>query len=130
MSSLTFMKSQANESLAVQIYWTLNLLIWSYVVTILRSLRHHYLSNSSKLNWCLWVCCLLSTFGGRFCWHRFIWLSENLLILVIPSVCVFISFHRKGFSWLNKTINVMLEFSSAMVYGRNISVSSIFVTTS
>ena len=29
-------------------------------------------------------------------------------------VCVFISFHRKGYSWLNKAINVVPEFKSAM----------------
>ena len=41
-----------------------------------------------------------------------------------------ISFHRKGFFWLNKTINLMPEVKSAMVRWRNISASSTFVATS
>ena len=44
--------------------------------------------------------------------------------------CVFIFFHRKGFSWLNETINIMPEFRSAMVSCRNIFVSRTFVSTS
>ena len=42
-------------------------------------------------------------------------------------VCVFIFFHRKGFSWLDKTKNVMLEIRSAMVCWGNISASKSFV---
>ena len=44
-------------------------------------------------------------------------------------VCMFISFHRKSFSWLNKT-NLMPEFRLAMVCCRNISVSSTFGSAS
>ena len=43
--------------------------------------------------------------------------------------CVFISFHRKGFSWLNKT-NVMPEIRPAILYWGSDSVSSTFVATS
>ena len=35
---------------------------------------------------------------------------------VCVCVCVFISFNRKGFSWLNKRIIVMLEFISAKYF--------------
>ena len=37
------------------------------------------------------------------------------------SVCVVIYFHRKGFSWRNKTINVMPEIRPAMLCWANIS---------
>ena len=43
-------------------------------------------------------------------------------------VCVFISFHLKAFSWLNKTINIMPQFRSAMVYCGNISASRDFAS--
>ena len=42
-------------------------------------------------------------------------------------VHVFISFHRNGLSWLNKTINVMPEIRPAMLCWGNISVSRTFV---
>ena len=45
-------------------------------------------------------------------------------------VCVFVFFHRKGLSWLNKTINVIPLFRSAMVCCGNIYVSSTFVSAS
>ena len=45
-------------------------------------------------------------------------------------VCVFFPFHCKGFSWLGKTIKVKFEFSSAMLFQGNISISSTFVSAS
>ena len=51
-------------------------------------------------------------------------------VCVCVCVCVFISFHRKDFSWLNKTLNVMPEFRSAMLCSGNNSVPSTFVATS
>ena len=50
-------------------------------------------------------------------------------VRVRACVCVIISFHRKRFSWLNKT-NVMPEIRPAMLCWGNDSVSSTFVTTS
>ena len=40
--------------------------------------------------------------------------SYFLLPCVSVCVCVFISFHRKGFSCLIKTMNIMPEIRSAM----------------
>ena len=51
-------------------------------------------------------------------------------VYVCVCVCVFISFHHRGFSWLNKTINVIPEFSSSMLYRENVFVSRTFVSTS
>ena len=51
-------------------------------------------------------------------------------VCVCVCVCLFIFFHRKGLSWLNKTISVMPELRSVMVCWRNDSVSSTFVATS
>ena len=45
-------------------------------------------------------------------------------------MCLFTFFHQKGFSWLNKTINIMPEFRSAMVCCGNITRSSSFVSMS
>ena len=47
----------------------------------------------------------------------------NINVCVCECVCI--SFHRKGFSWLNKTINVMPEFRSAVVCWGNNSVSTV-----
>ena len=57
--------------------------------------------------------------------------ASTILLMIISKIllgcrCLFISFHGKDFSWLNKTINVTPEFKSAMVYWGNISVSSTF----
>ena len=41
--------------------------------------------------------------------------KRNFNVCVCLCVCVFISFHHKGFSRLNKTINVIPEFRSAML---------------
>ena len=51
-------------------------------------------------------------------------------LCVCLCVYVFISFHRKGFSWPNKIINVMPEIRPAMLPWGNISVSRTFVATS
>ena len=51
------------------------------------------------------------------------WEKKNYFIL-------FISFHRKGFSCLNRTTNVMPEFSSAMVCWGEFPVSRTFVAMS
>ena len=51
-------------------------------------------------------------------------------VCVCAFVYVFIYFHRKGFSWLSKTINVMPEIRPAMLPWGNISVSRTFVATS
>ena len=51
------------------------------------------------------------------------WEKKNYFIL-------FISFHRKGFSCLNRTTNVMPEFSSAMVCWGKFPVSRTFVAMS
>ena len=68
-----------------------------------------------------------------FYWEK-IATCVSVCVCVCVCVCVyvgvFISFHHKGFSWLNKTINVMPVFRSAMVCWGNISVSRIFVFTS
>lgn len=53
----------------------------------------------------------------------------KLCVCVCLFVCLFISFHRKCFSWQNK-INVMSEFRSTMVCCGNISVSSTFISLS
>ena len=55
--------------------------------------------------------------------------ASTILLMIISKIllacgCLFISFHRKDFSWLNKTINVTPEFRSVMVCCGNISVSS------
>ena len=62
--------------------------------------------------------------------------SQRLSYLLLVSVCVcvyvcvFVSFHRKSFSWLNKSINVMPEIRPAMLCWGNGSVLSTFVVTS
>ena len=53
-----------------------------------------------------------------------------MCMCVCVCVCVFISFYRKGFSWLNKITNVMLEYRPAMLCWGNDFVSSTFVATS
>ena len=56
-------------------------------------------------------------------------IREKIVVAVIARacvcVCMFISFHRKVFSWLNNTINVILELSLAVLCCGNISVSRI-----
>ena len=74
------------------------------------------------------------------CGYVLFWLYLLLKCLVLRNfysvgcrlvcVCVFISFRRKGFSWLTKTINLMPELRSAMVCWGNDPVSSTLVTTS
>ena len=54
-------------------------------------------------------------------------LSTEMQLFYCFHVCAFISFHRKGFFWLNKTINVIPEFRSAMAYCGNISVGRAFI---
>ena len=49
---------------------------------------------------------VLDLFGHAFCCYR-------ARACVFVCMCVCISFHRKGFSWLNKTINVMPEIRPA-----------------
>ena len=50
--------------------------------------------------------------------------------LMVCMFLLFISFHCKGFSWMNQTINVMAEFRSAMACWGNFSVSSTFFAAS
>ena len=50
-------------------------------------------------------------------------LTARARACVCVCVRVCISFHRKGFSWLNKTINVMPEIRPAMLCWGNYSVS-------
>ena len=59
-------------------------------------------------------------------------ISLCVCVCVRARVCVrvIISFHCRSFSCLNKTINVMLEFRSAMECYGNISVSTTFVSAS
>ena len=71
--------------------------------------------------------CFLGKFGSKN-WSSSNWLKFGTVACVC--VCVFISFHRKGFYWLNKTINVMPEIRPAMLCWGNGSVSSTFVSTS
>ena len=53
-------------------------------------------------------------------------------VCVCVCLCVFlcISFHCKGFSWLNKTVNVMPEIKLAMLCWGNDSLSRTFAATS
>ena len=70
---------------------------------------------------CVYVCV-------RVCVCVCVCVCVRACVRVCESVCAcvcacVISFHSKEFCWLNKTINAMLEFRSAMVCCRNISVS-------
>ena len=57
-----------------------------------------------------------------------VFVTVNISKYITAGMCVFISFHRKGFSWLNETIN--LQLNSAMVCWGIISLSRIFVSAS
>ena len=97
-----------------------------------------WLSWNKSLEWSL--CVLRPTCGEwiLYC-DTFLMYLPIVVIMGIRSkispcnagnVCVFISFHPTGHSWLSKTINIMLEMRSAMACWGNISVSRTFVVTS
>ena len=78
---------------------------------------------------------LINVEGPRFALINFVRLLDNCLCVCVSvcmcvCVCMFISFHRKSFSRLNKTINVMPEIRPAMLCWGNHFLSSTFIATS
>ena len=53
-----------------------------------------------------------------------------MCVCVSVCVCVCISVHRKGFSWLDRTIDVLLDIQASMLCWGNYSVSRTFFYTS
>ena len=80
---------------------------------------------------------LIAFFKMRRFFLKSVWVCVSVCVCVCVCcvcvcvcVCVFITYCCKDFPWLNKTINVMSEFRSAMVCWENNSVWSTFVASS
>ena len=88
--------------------------------------------SSPIIKWPCMQCCNVFIFFSSVYWWNNVrlsrWKNKSLLQSILRCVCVFVFFHRKGLSWLNKTINVIPEFRSTIVCCGNIYVSSAFVS--
>ena len=75
-------------------------------INITKSRFSNYLKYLFGYSVCVCVCCVC----GVWVW---VWVWVCVCVCVCACVCLFISFHRKDFSWMNKTINVVSQVQAS-----------------